>query len=178
MEVAGLEPLGFVSTDYALLIWGLQEITEPGGLFNIEGLREDLESWLAENAVMKRTFKNAATVALMIERAMPGLRKSGRQATFSTDIIYDTLRKYDPGHLMMEITRAEAERGLVDFGRIEGLLARVGGKIDIVRAKQLTPLAAPLLLEVGKVPIQGLAQERLLEEEAARMMADAGLAGG
>ena len=178
MEVAGLEPLGFVSTDYALLIWGLQEITEPGGLFNIEGLREDLESWLAENAVMKRTFKNAATVALMIERAMPGLRKSGRQATFSTDIIYDTLRKYDPGHLMMEITRAEAERGLVDFGRIEALLARVGGKIDIVRAKQLTPLAAPLLLEVGKVPIQGLAQERLLEEEAARMMADAGLAGG
>ena len=176
MEGQGLEPLGFVSTDYALLVWGLREVTEPDRLLALDGLRDDLESWLAENAVMKRTFRDAATVALMIERAMPGLKKSGRQATFSTDIIYDTLRKYDAGHLMLRITRKEAMRGLVDFGRIEGFLARVGGKIDLVRAPHVTPLAAPLLLEVGKVPIQGLGEERLLEEEAARMMADAGLA--
>lgn len=176
METLGLEPLGFVSTDYALLVWSLQPVTDPSALVTIEGLRQDLETWLADNAVMKRTFRNAATVALMIERTMPGLRKSGRQATFSTDIIYDTLRKHDPGHLVMDITRDEAMRGLVDFGRIEALLERVRGKIDLVEAPQVTPLAAPLLLEVGKVPIKGLAEERLLVEEAARMMADAGLA--
>ena len=175
METLGLDPLGFVSTDYALLVWGLKEVPDPAALLSIGGLREDLETWLADNAVMKRTFRNAATVALMIERTLPGLRKSGRQATFSTDIIYDTLRKYDPEHLVLDITRDEAMRGLVDFGRIEALIERVGAKIDLVRAPHVTPLAAPLLLEVGKVPIKGLAEERLLEEEAERMMADAGL---
>ena len=79
---------------------------------------------------MKRTFCNAATVAGLIEKNLPGLRKTGRQATFSSDILYDTLRKYDPGHLMLRITRAEAGRGLVDFGRIEEMLARSAGRIE------------------------------------------------
>ncbi|MEO0823746.1 MAG: DNA ligase-associated DEXH box helicase, partial [Pseudomonadota bacterium] len=97
-------------------------------------------------------------------------RKTGRQATFSSDILYDTLRKYDPEHLMLEVTRREAMRGLVDFGRIEELLARVEGRVDHVRASRVTPLAAPLLLEMGRVPIRGGgAEETLLAEEAAML---------
>ena len=133
MELAGLDPMGFVANDYALLIWGLGEVTDPGALLEPEGLREGLEGWLGANAVMKRTFRNAATVAGLLERNLPGARKSGRQATFSSDILYDTLRKYDPGHLILRITREEAGRGLVDFGRIEEMLARSRGRIDHVR---------------------------------------------
>ncbi len=125
---------------------------------------------------MKRTFRNAATVAGLIERNLPGLRKTGRQATFSSDILYDTLRKYDPDHLMLRITRDEAGRGLVDFGRIEEMLARSRGRIDVVRAPHVTPLAAPLLLEVGRVPIRGRAEARLVSEAAAALLAEAGLA--
>ena len=33
MEFAGLNPLGFVSTDYALLIWGLEQMTDPARFF-------------------------------------------------------------------------------------------------------------------------------------------------
>ncbi len=176
MEMAGLEPLGFVANDYALLIWGLASIADPAALLGREGLREGLEGWLGENAVMKRTFRNVATVAGLIERNLPGKRKTGRQATFSTDILYDTLRRYDPGHLMLRITRAEAGRGLVDFGRIEAMLARAEGRIDVVRAPHVTPLSAPLLLEIGKVPIRGGAAEtRLIAEEADRLLAEAGL---
>lgn len=177
MEAAGLEPLGFVSTDYALLIWGLKAVTDPAPLLAPAALREGMSLWLSGNAVMKRTFRNAATVACLIERNMPGLKKTGKQATFSTDILYDTLRKYDPDHLMLDITRHEAESGLVDFGRIEEMLARVEGRIDLVAAPHVTPLAAPLLLEVGRVPIKGAAEERLLEEEAERLMEEA-MAGG
>ena len=36
-------------------------------------------------------------------------------------------------------------------------------------------LAAPLFLEMGKVPIKGRAESRLIQEEAARLMSDAGL---
>jgi ATP-dependent helicase Lhr and Lhr-like helicase len=125
---------------------------------------------------MKRTFRNAATVAGLIARNHPGLRKSGRQATFSSDILYDTLRRFDPEHLMLRITREEAARGLVDFGRVEEMLARAAGRIDWVRAPHVTPLAAPLLLEAGRVPIRGSGEARLVEEEAARLLAEAGLA--
>jgi len=100
---------------------------------------------------------------------------AGKQATFSSDILYDTLLKYDPDHLLMKITRQEAERGLVDFGRIEEMLHRVGDRIDLIHAPHVTPLAAPLLLEVGKVPSKGAGEETLLEREAEALMKDAGL---
>ena len=177
MEELGLAPLGFVASDYATLIWGLEPLEDPAPLFDPEALRDGLEGWLAGNAVMKRTFRASATISGLIERNIPAAqRKTGRQATFSSDILYDTLAKYDPGHLMLRITRAEAERGLVDFGRIEEMLERIGGRIDHMRLERITPLAAPLLLEVGKVPVAGQAEERLMAEEAARLMQASGLA--
>ena len=125
---------------------------------------------------MKRTFRAAATIAGLIEKNLPGLRKSGRQATFSTDILYDTLRRYDPEHLILRVTRAEAQHGLVDFDRIEEMLARVSGRIDAARAPHVTPFAAPLLLEAGRVPIKGRAEARLIAEAAEALLAEAGLA--
>ncbi|WP_170599154.1 ligase-associated DNA damage response DEXH box helicase [Ruegeria arenilitoris] len=175
MEETGFAPLGFVATDYATLIWGLDAVTDPSPLFQIEALRDGLDNWLAGNAVMKRTFRASATIAGLIERNTGGQRKSGRQATFSSDILYDTLLKYDPDHLLMQITREEAMRGLVDFGRIEAMIARIGDRIDLIRLDRVSPLAAPLLLEVGKVPVKGAAEERLLAEESARLLRDAGL---
>ncbi|MEM8576346.1 MAG: ligase-associated DNA damage response DEXH box helicase [Pseudomonadota bacterium] len=175
MEETGLDPLGFLATDYATLIWGLKPVKDPAPLFDLEALRAGLETWLAGNAVMKRTFRASATIAGLIERNTPSARKSGRQATFSSDILYDTLQKYDPGHLMLDITRQEAMRGLVDFGRIEEMAERVGNRIDLIEHTRVTPLSAPLFLEVGRVPVKGLAEEKLLAEEAERLMTTAGL---
>ncbi len=124
---------------------------------------------------MKRTFRNVAIVAGLIQRNRAGARKSGRQATFSSDILYDTLRRFDPDHLLLQVTREEAMRGLVSFARIEELLTRVGGRVDHLRLARVTPLAAPLFLEHGRVPVEGAARERLVEETAARLMAEAGL---
>ncbi|TWI30992.1 ATP-dependent Lhr-like helicase [Paracoccus sulfuroxidans] len=174
MEEQGLGPLGFLSTDYALLVWSIDPVLDPDPLLDIERLRAGLGDWLASNAVMKRTFRNVATVAGLIQRNMPGLRKSGRQATFSSDILYDTLRKYDPEHLMLRITAEEAGRGLVDFGRIEEMLARSPHRAHQV-LDRVSPLAAPLLLEVGRVPIRGEGRERLARIEAEELMREAGL---
>lgn len=176
MDELDLAPLGFVSTDYAVLIWGLKPMERPERLFDAANLREAFETWLSGNQVMKRTFRTSATIAGLLERRLPGEKKSGRQATFSSDILYDTLAKYDPDHLMLRITREEAMKGLVDFGRIEEMLARTGGRVDHLSLDRVTPLAAPLLLEAGRVPVQGRSTERLLAEEAAALMAEAGLA--
>ncbi|SLN41105.1 ATP-dependent DNA helicase RecQ [Roseovarius litorisediminis] len=176
MEELGLAPLGFVATDYATLIWGLEPLISAGPLFDIKALRDGLDTWLMGNAVMKRTFRASASIAGLIQRNTPRSRKSGRQATMSSDIIYDTLAKYDPDHLLLDITRQEAMRGLVDFGRIEEMIARVGPRINLQRLPRVTPLAAPLFLEVGRTPVAGAAQERLLAEETERLMQAAGLA--
>ena len=174
MEQAGLAPLGFVVTDYALLIWSLEPVRDPGPLLDPEGLRNGFDDWLGGNAVMKRTFRAVAVVAGLIQRNLPGRRKSGKQTTFSSDILYDTLRKFDPDHLLMRITRTEAMRGLADFGRIEEMLA---SRPEIVHSltPHVTPFAAPLMLEAGRVPIRASGRARLLEEEAAAMMREAGL---
>ncbi|WP_372836942.1 ligase-associated DNA damage response DEXH box helicase [Puniceibacterium confluentis] len=176
MEEMGLAPMGFVATDYATLIWGLDAVTDPVPLFDLEALEAGLDGWLAGNAVMKRTFRASATIAGLIERNLGGQRKSGRQATMSSDILYDTLLKYDPDHLLMQITREEAMRGLVDFDRIREMAARVGSRIDHVTLDRVSPLAAPLFLEPGRVPVRGSADERLLADEVARLMDESGLA--
>ena len=176
METQGLHPMGFVSTDYATLIWGLDRVTTPAPLLAPDVLREGFETWLAGNAVMKRTFKTSATIAGLIERNSMGAKKSGRQTSFSSDILYDTLLKYDPDHLMLKITRQEALKGLVDFSRIEDMLSRTRGRIDHVTLDQVSPLAAPMFLEMGKVPVQGAATEKLVAQEAERLLAASGLA--
>jgi len=154
METLGIGPLGFVATDYAVLVWSVDPLIDPAPLFQGCDLRAGFESWLAGNAVMKRTFKASAIIAGLIDRQSPGKRKTGRQATFSSDILYDTLRRYDPDHLLLQITREEALRGLADFGRIEEMIART---------------------EPGRVPVQGAGAERLLAEAAERLLAAAGL---
>ncbi|MCB2137391.1 MAG: ligase-associated DNA damage response DEXH box helicase [Rhodobacteraceae bacterium] len=176
MEEEALHPLGFVSTDYATLIWGLDPVADIAPLLDPASLRRGLETWMQGNAVMKRNFRNVALVAGLIARNHPGKRKSGRQATFSSDILYDTLRRYDPDHLLLQVTREEAMRGLVGFGRIEAMLERTKGQIDHLHLDRVTPLAAPLFLEHGRVPVDGAARERILAETAERLMHEAGLA--
>ncbi|MBR2655511.1 MAG: ligase-associated DNA damage response DEXH box helicase [Loktanella sp.] len=175
MEELDLHPLGFVATDYATLIWGLDAVTDPAPLFRAPDLRAEFETWLSGNAVMKRTFRGVATIAGLIERNLPQARKSGRQATFSSDILYDTLAKYDPDHLMLQITREEALRGLVDFGRIEEMLTRTAGRVDHVVLDRVTPLAMPMFLEQGRIALAGAGRERLIEDAAATLMAKVGL---
>jgi ATP-dependent Lhr-like helicase len=176
MESQGLAPLGFVATDYATLIWGLDPVTDPAPLFDLTTLRDGLDTWLSGNAVMKRTFRATAIIAGLIERSHQGRRKTGRQATFSTDILYDTLRKYDPDHLLLQITREEALRGLIDFSRIEALLARVEDRITLIRRPRVTPLAAPLFFEPGRIPVHGEGRDRLASAQAQALMEAAGLA--
>ena len=176
MEEQGLAPLGFVATDYATMIWGLEPVTDPAPLFDLDALRTGLDTWLAGNAVMKRTFRASAIIAGLIERSHQGRRKTGRQATFSSDILYDTLRKYDPDHLLMQITRTEAMRGMVDFARIEAMLARTAPRIELRRLSRLSPLSAPLFLEPGRFPIHGKGRERLAADAADKLMQAAGLA--
>ncbi|WP_375266178.1 ligase-associated DNA damage response DEXH box helicase [Planktotalea sp.] len=175
MEELGYDPLGFVATDHATLFWGLSPVKDPDALMDPKTIEQGVEQWLAGNALIKRTFRASATISGLIERNLPSQRKNGRQATFSSDILYDTLHKYDPDHLLLRITKQEALSGLVDFRRIRLMLEQTRGRIDFMTLPRVTPLAAPMFLEMGRIPIKGAAEERLLAAETAALMSAAGL---
>jgi ATP-dependent Lhr-like helicase len=174
MERMGLAPLGFVASDYVIAVWSLHPAEDMAGLFDEDMLGDDLEAWMEESSLMRRTFRNVAIVAGLIERKLPGAEKSGRQVTFSADLIYDVLRRHEPDHVLLRATRADAAGGLIDVGRLAELLRRVAtGGITHRRLDRVSPLAVPILLEVGKEQVAAdAAIEDLLDEAAAETEAD------
>jgi DNA ligase-associated metallophosphoesterase len=167
MEKLGMAPLGYVGTDYVLAIWSAFEPRDVAGLFAEDILGDEMEEWLAESSMLRRTFRNIATIAGLIEKSHPGAQKSGRQMTMNSDLIYDVLRRHQPDHILLRATRAEAAQGLTDVARIASLLARVKGRIRHRVLKQVSPLAVPALIEEGREWVAGGAEDALLAEAAA-----------
>lgn len=164
MERDGLRPIGFVASDYAIAVWSMKPVTDIAALFDEDMLGDDLDAWMDESSLMRRTFRNAAIVAGLIERRQPGQEKSGRQVMFSTDLIYDVLRKHEPDHILLRATRRDAAEGMTDIARLADMLKQSAGKIVHRRLDRVSPLAVPVLLEIGKETVYGAAIDDLLEE--------------
>ena len=176
MERAGLGPLGFVATDYVIAVWSMERPEDLDGLFDPDMLGDDLEAWMAESTLLKRTFRTVATIAGLIERNHPGQRKTGRQVTFSADLIYNVLRRHEPNHILLRATRQDAATGLTDIRRLGEMLTRVQGRIRHQKLDRVSPLAVPILLEIGRESVAGEAVEDLLAREE-ELVAEAGLDG-
>ena len=130
-------------------------------------LGDDLDAWLAESNLMKRTFRQVAVIAGLVERRHPGREKTGRQVALSTNLIYDVLRRHDPHHILLEASWADAATGLLDIARLGDFLRRIEGRIRHQPLSRLSPLSLPILLEIGKEAVAGFAREDLLREAAA-----------
>jgi ATP-dependent helicase Lhr and Lhr-like helicase len=167
MERMGYAPMGYLATDYVIATWSAFEPTEVEPLFEEDILGEDLEEWMAESSMLRRTFRNIATIAGLIEKNHPGQEKSGRQMTMNADLIYDVLRKHEPDHILLRATRQEAAGGLTDVARIGLVLARAKGRIRHMRLDRVSPLAVPALIEEGREWVAGGAEDALLAEAAA-----------
>jgi ATP-dependent Lhr-like helicase len=176
MERLGLKPLGFVATDYVLGIWGLEpaRTRDIEALFDEDMLGDDLEAWMDESSMLRRSFRNVAVIAGLIERRHPGQEKTRRQVTFSADLIYDALRRHDPNHILLRATRQDAAWQLADIRRLGDLLRRAKGRIDYHRLDRISPLAVPVLLEIGREQVMGRdTLDELLDEAAQDLIAEA-----
>jgi ATP-dependent helicase Lhr and Lhr-like helicase len=175
MERVGLKPLGFVATDYVLATWALGAPTQEqvDGLFGEDMLGDDLEEWLDDSSMLRRSFRNVAVVAGLIERRHPGEEKSRRQITFNADLIYDVLRKHEPDHILLRATRQDAAWNLADVHRLGDFLKRIRGRIDLRRLDRVTPLAVPVLITLGSTEVGNEAMDALLEEAAADLIEEA-----
>jgi len=181
LERAGAAPTGFVANEYALAIWGLNDMSEMiragrldlARLFDEDMLGDDLDAWLAESNLMKRSFRVCAIISGLIERRHPGQEKSGRQMTVSSDLIYDVLRQHEPDHVLLKAAFADAASGLIDLGRLGQFLKRIGGRIRHSELSHVSPLAVPVMLEIGRESVPGDVGDTLLRETAEELIAEA-----
>jgi len=181
LERARARPTGFLVTDYCICVWGLNDMgamladgsLSLESLFDEDMLGDDLETWMDDSFMLKRTFRHCALIAGLIEKNHPGKEKSGRQVTISTDLIYDVLREHEPDHILMQATREDAATGLLDIHRLGDMLARIKGKIIHKNLDQVSPLAVPIMLEIGKEVVVGEANDTMLTEVAENLIEEA-----
>ena len=181
LERARMKPMGFVANEYALAVWGIGDVAayiargdlSLERLFDQDMLGDDLEAWLAESALMKRTFRNCAIIAGLIDRRFPGEEKSRRQVTISTDLVYDVLRTHQSDHMLLRAARADAATGLLDVRRLAEMLSRIRGHIVHRELDHVSPLAVPVMLEIGRETVYGEAADTLLAEAADELIKEA-----
>ncbi len=176
LERMGAKPTGFVASEYAMAVWGMEDLSPVNmeELFHPDMLGDDLDAWLDESALMKRTFGQCAQISGLIHRNLPGKEKNSRQVSFSTDLIYDVLRSHEPDHVLLQAARQDAATGLLDVRRLGEMLLRIQGKIDHVPLERISPFAVPVMLEIGKEPVFGASvQDAILSEAEDTLVRDA-----
>jgi ATP-dependent helicase Lhr and Lhr-like helicase len=181
LERLRVRPLGFVANEYALAVWALGDVStlvrhgrlDLDALFAPDMLGDDLEAWLEESALMKRTFRYCAIISGLIPRRFTGEEKTRRQVLFSTDLVYDVLRRHQPDHMLLRAARADAATGLLDLKRLGDMLGRIQGRITHRELDHVSPLAVPVMLEIGRESVYGEASDELLAEAADELVKEA-----
>ena len=160
-------PGGFVANDYSLAVWGLKPIADPAPLLSPDILTDEFIDWVQESHLLRRAFREVAVISGLVERQHPGKRKTGKQVTFSTDLIYDVLKKYEPDHVLLEAAWADARARMTDVGRLADLLERSQHELVHVELERVSPLAVPVMTMIGReaVPQGAVDEELLLEAE-------------
>ncbi|HEY0314796.1 MAG TPA: DNA ligase-associated DEXH box helicase, partial [Sphingomonas sp.] len=173
METAGLQPIGFVASDYAIATYSLKPVTDPRLLFSPDILDHEFVDWVQESSLLKRAFREVAVIGGLVERQHPGKRKTGRQVTFSTDLIYDVLRRYEPEHLLLQAAWADAKARMTDVGRLGRLLDTAQERIEHVDLARVSPLAVPVLVLIGRERVAAGTVDDALLIEAEALVAEA-----
>ncbi|GGW83435.1 ligase-associated DNA damage response DEXH box helicase [Alteromonas halophila] len=166
MEKMGIKPLSFSVTDYGLSVCAVNSINDSqlAALFQPDILGDELEDWMLQAPMLKRSFRQVAVVSGLTEQRYHSSQKTMKQVTFSTDLIYDTLREHDPDHVLLAVARADAERELLDLRRLADLLIRFVDKAHLVSLKKVSPMAIPIVLDVRSEQVKGAGAHALLEQ--------------
>ncbi|WP_343348204.1 ligase-associated DNA damage response DEXH box helicase [Sphingomicrobium sp. XHP0239] len=172
MDRAGMKPLNWVANDYAIAVSSLEPVTDPQALFSADILEDEFREWVEESHLLKRAFREVAVIGGLVERQHPGQRKTGKQVSFSTDLIYDVLKKYEPDHLLMRAAWDDARARMTELGRLVRLVERASDTMVHVQASRVTPMAVPLMVVIGREQAPGGAADEALLIEAEQALID------
>ena len=158
------QPLAFNCSDYGLAIQTLKKVPNVTDTLEKKAMVSRLEKWITQSQLAKRSFRNVATIAGLIEQQLPGKRKTIKQVTFSSDLIYDVLVKYEPKHILLQATKQDTLDYLVSSDRLETYLDNAKDTILHRETSTPTPLSIPLLTTANQENISGEALEELLRK--------------
>jgi ATP-dependent Lhr-like helicase len=83
------------------------------------------------------------------------------------------LRKHQADHVLLRAARADAATGLLDLRRLSDMLLRIKGRITHKELDRISPLAVPVMLEIGRESVYGEASDELLAEAASELVKEA-----
>ena len=75
--------------------------------------------------------------------------------------------------VLLRAARADAATGLLDIRRLSDMLARIKGRIVHKELDHVSPLAVPVMLEIGRESVYGEASDELLAEAADELVKEA-----
>ncbi|MBF91798.1 MAG: DNA ligase-associated DEXH box helicase [Rickettsiales bacterium] len=143
----GYQPLGFVTTDYALALWVNKKILLLEKIFDQDEIKKSLNEWLYESSLFKRNFRKVATISGLIDRGFPNKRK---KISFNSDLIFEVLMKYEKDHILIKAAKDESKRDLVEIDRLYLYLDRIKDKIIYKNLNKISPFSVPLMIEINK----------------------------
>lgn len=143
----------YTVNDYGLMLTLAKpaDLDEPllRRLLRPQGMADDLRDGVNLGELARRQFREIARVAGLLTPSLPGREaRSLRQVQASSGLLYDVLRRYDPGHLLL----AQAEREVCELQLEEPRLMAAlqdceARALDLCEPRALTPLSFPLWTE-------------------------------
>jgi ATP-dependent Lhr-like helicase len=94
-------------------------------LFRREGAEEALRAALAEASLVKWQFRGVAQTGLMVPRRVHGAERGARMLQWSSEILFEVLRKHEPDHPLLVEAYAEATLRFLDLPRALDFLSAV-----------------------------------------------------
>lgn len=94
-------------------------------LFRRPGAEDALRAALAESNLVKWQFRGVAQTGLMVPRRVLGEERGARALQWSSEVIFEVLRKHEPDHPLLQEAYAEATLRFLDLPRALAFLEEV-----------------------------------------------------
>jgi len=94
-------------------------------LFRREGAEEAMRAALADSNLVKWMFRGVSQTGLMVPRRVHGAERGARAMQFSSEVIFDVLRRYEPDHPLLGEAYADVTLRFLDLPRAIAFLDTV-----------------------------------------------------
>ncbi len=111
-------------------------------------LLEDLQASINVSELARRQFRPIARIAGLVDVGPPRRGKNTRQLQASASLVYEVLRQYDAGSLLLAQAEREVLESQLELAPLRDALERVAAcELQLMRPGRLTPLSFPLWAE-------------------------------
>lgn len=118
------------------------------GLFDDADLTTDILGSIHSAELARRRFREIARISGLVFEGVGRTRKSTKQLTISSSLLYDVFAKYDPANRLVDQSIQEVLENQLEQSRMRRALAEIRNKaLMIANLRAPSPFAYPLFVE-------------------------------